>query len=142
MDTYLKVEAESGKKFYQDFSNKGKVLMLNLLKFRTIASYSSFETLKPSDEITGKEAYQLYIDYTLPVLESIGSKVVFYGNCSSFLIGPESEKWDAVLLVEYESVERFMAFIGNKEYLKTAGHRFAALEDSRLLPISESDSYK
>jgi hypothetical protein len=30
-----------------------------------------------------------------------------------------------------------MEFAQDKEYLKTAGHRTAALEDSRLLPIEE-----
>jgi hypothetical protein len=30
-----------------------------------------------------------------------------------------------------------MELIQDKEYLKTSGHRTAALKDSRLLPISE-----
>jgi len=57
----------------------------------------------------------------------------------NFLIGPEHEAWDAILLVEHESVEKFIAFSQNKDYLKNAGHRTAALEDSRLLPITEKE---
>lgn len=52
-----------------------------------------------------------------------------------FLIGPSDELWDKVLLVEHESVARFMAFAQDEAYLKYAGHRTASLDDSRLLPI-------
>ncbi len=34
-----------------------------------------------------------------------------------------------------------MAFAQNKDYLKTIGHRTAALEDSRLLPSTEIENY-
>ena len=136
MTTYLNATQESGKKFYMDFHQQGKVVMLNMLKFREYADYSEFESLKPEHTISGKEAYQLYIDSTLPHLEKAGSRVLFYGRSDAFLIGPENESWDAILLVEHESVEKFMAFAQNEAYLKTAGHRTAALQDSRLLPMS------
>jgi hypothetical protein len=53
------------------------------------------------------------------------------------LIGPDSERWDAVLLVQQDSTAAFMAFASNPEYLAGIGHRTAALEDSRLLPLQE-----
>lgn len=40
-------------------------------------------------------------------------------------------------LVEHESVLKFMEFAQNEDYLKKAGHRTAASEDSRLLPTIE-----
>lgn len=137
MEKYLEHKPESGKIFYQNFVGKGKVVMMNLLKFKSIADYSDIEKLRPDHDITGKEAYELYMKYTLPVLDKAGSKIVFFGDSHNFLIGPTHERWDAVLLVEHESVEKFLAFSQNEDYLKTAGHRTAALEDSRLLPISE-----
>ena len=76
---------------------------------------------------------------TLPELEKAGSKLLFYGESNSYLIGPTDEQWDMVLLVEHESVAKFMEFAKNEDYLKGAGHRAAALEDSRLLPITEKD---
>jgi len=139
VENYIKASSEAGKKFYQDFYDTGRVVMLNLLRFKSVADYSNLAALQPKQEISGKEAYQLYMDYTKPLLEKAGSRVLFYGNSGSFLIGPEQEKWDAVLLVEYESVAKFMAFAQDEEYLKTAGHRTAALEDSRLLPVSENE---
>jgi len=41
-----------------------------------------------------------------------------------------------ILLVEHQPAEQFIAFAKHEGYLKTAGHRAAALEDSRLLPIT------
>lgn len=141
MEKYLDATSESGKRFYQDFHNQGKVVMLNLLKFKAKANYMNLESIAPDSEITGEEAYQRYMESTLPELKKVGSRIIFYGNSKSFLIGPDAEKWDAVLLVEHQSVTKFMEFAQDKDYLNIAGHRTAALEDSRLLPISESNSY-
>ena len=110
--------------------------MLNLLKFRAKANYSDLEPVKPSKEISGEEAYQLYMDYTLPELKKAGGRVLFYGRSEFFLIGPESESWDAVLLVEHLSASKFIEFAQSEDYQKNAGHRTAGLEDARLLPIS------
>lgn len=65
-----------------------------------------------------------------------GSRILFYGASRAFLIGPEEEQWDRVLLVEHTSVVDFIAFSQTKEYLNGVGYRTAALEDARLLPIS------
>jgi hypothetical protein len=42
--------------------------------------------------------------------------------------------------VQQRSVADFMAFASDKEYLAGVGHRTAALEDSRLLPLVEAES--
>ena len=60
------------------------------------------------------------------------------GEGGAFLIGPPNERWDAVLLIKQTSVNSFLAFESNQEYMKGIGHRTAALEDSRLLPIVEN----
>lgn len=137
MEKHIEATLEAGRKFYNDFNQSGKIVMLNLLRFKSSADYTNLESLKPNREISGAEAYQLYMNNTLPFLTKAGGSVIFYGKSNSFLIGPESEKWDAVLLVEHQSISEFMAFAENKEYLKIAGHRTAALENSRLLPITE-----
>ena len=137
MSKHIDASPEAGIEFYQNFHDKGKVVMLNLLKFRVTADYTNLEELKPTKNISGEEAYQLYMDSTLPELEKAGSRIFYFGKSRNFLIGPDSEKWDAVLLVEHESVLKFMEFAQNPAYLKKAGHRTAALEDSRLLPTNE-----
>ena len=134
---YIDPNPESGKIFYRDFLDKGKVVMLNLLKFRQLADFTKLEKIRPEKNISGGEAYQLYMQNTQPLLEKAGSRILYFGKSQNFLIGPESQKWDAILLVEHQSVLKFMEFAQDQEYLKKAGHRTAALEDSRLLPSSE-----
>lgn len=43
------------------------------------------------------------------------------------------------MLVRQRSVSDFIAFASNQEYLAGTGHRTAALEDSRLLPLVEEE---
>ncbi len=115
----------------------GNVIMLNLLRFRDTADYSGFPELAPDQPISGKEAFDRYIEFTLPFLKESGGEILYMGQGGPFLIGPADEKWDLVMLIRQKSVESFLAFSGNKEYLKGVGHRTAALEDSRLLPTTE-----
>lgn len=137
--SYLEASPEAGNKFYQHFHDNGRFVMLNLLKYRAIADYSGLDEIEASQALSGEEAYRLYMEYTLPLLEKAGSKVLYFGESHHFVIGPENEKWDAILLVEHESVAKFLEFSMSSEYLKTAGHRRAALEDSRLLPSGPLD---
>lgn len=141
MSKFIDASPEAGKEFYKIFHDKGKVVMLNLLKFKTTADYTNLEELKPAKDISGEKAYQIYMDSTLPELEKAGSRIIYFGKSNDFLIGPSSEKWDAVLLVEHKSVLKFMEFAQNPDYLKNAGHRKAALEDSRLLPTNKIENF-
>ena len=134
---YINATEVNGKEFYLDFLQKGKIVMLNLLKFKLKANYTNLQLIQPQKGITGEEAYKLYTDNTLEELNKIGSRILFYGENKNFLIGPDSEKWDAVLLVEHHSVQKFMEFSQSKAYLNNVRHRTAGLEDSRLLPTTE-----
>jgi hypothetical protein len=135
-EIYLNPSQESGRDFMQQ-NISGQVVMLNLLRFREFADYAETPNLAPDSPISGKAAYQLYIDHTLPHLKKSGGEIMFLGKGGTFLIGPTHERWDAVLLIKQNSVADFMAFANNCEYLKSIGHRTAALEDSRLLPLVE-----
>ena len=116
---------------------EGPFVMLNLLRFREIADYSGFPRLAPSGPISGEEAYDLYVRHTIPFLIASGGSVEFFGTGGPLFVGPAEERWDAVMLIRQASVSDFFAFASNEEYLAGAGHRTAALEDSRLLPIVE-----
>lgn len=54
MKKHIDANPESGKKFYQDFHKKGKIVMLNLLQFRQKADYTNLEEIKPDKEISGE----------------------------------------------------------------------------------------
>jgi len=113
----------------------GSVVMLNLLRFRQVADYSAFPELAPPRPIPGAEAYRRYVDHTRPFLEKSGGAILFSGLGGEFLIGPAGERWDMAVLVRQSSPQAFLAFASDAAYLAGLGHRTAALEDSRLLPL-------
>ncbi len=120
---------------------QGELIMLNLLRFRETADYSTAPELAPESHIRGAEAFDRYLRHTLPFLHQSGGDLLFLASGGSFLIGPEHERWDRVMLVRQSSVESFLAFAENQQYLAGLGHRTAALEDSRLLPLSQIASF-
>jgi hypothetical protein len=136
MTSYIQPTEKQGREFFMR-GIEGEVVMLNLLRFRDIADYSASPELAPDHELSGPEAYKLYMDHTLPYLKESDGEILFYGEGGSFVIGPEDERWDAVMLVRQKSVADFLAFAQNRDYLAGMGHRTAALEDSRLLPLVE-----
>ena len=139
IQTYLDVTQEQGRAFFTR-GITGSVVMLNLLRFRPIADYSATLALMPGAPISGEEAYRLYMDHTLPYLRASGGELLFYGRGGDFLIGPASERWDAAMLVRQASIASFLAFASNQAYLAGMGHRTAALEDSRLLPLVDAQA--
>jgi uncharacterized protein (DUF1330 family) len=133
---YLEPTQESGRALLSR-GIPGRVVMLNLLRFRQVADYSATPALAPATPITGQAAYRRYMELTLPHLEKSGGEVIFLGRGGDFLIGPGDERWDAAMLVRQSSIAAFVAFATNPEYMAGMGHRIAALEDSRLLPLVE-----
>jgi uncharacterized protein (DUF1330 family) len=136
VQTYLEPTQESGRAFFMR-GIAGRVVMLNLLRYRAMADYSATPQLAPATAITGEAAYRRYMEHTMPHLERSGGKLLFFGRGGAFLIGPEAERWDAAMLVQQASPAAFMEFASNADYLAGIGHRTAALEDSRLLPLEE-----
>ena len=66
--------------------------------------------------------------------EASGGEVLFSGSAAGFLIGPEDEYWDHVLLVRQASKAAFLAFASDPQAVMVTAHRTAAVADSRLLP--------
>lgn len=135
-ERYLDVTQEAGAALFRR-AIPGEVIMLNLLRFREVADYSTAPELAPEERISGREAYQKYIDHTLPFLEATGGSIMLLAEGGQYLIGPQDERWDVAMLIRQNSLQDFMAFSSNAEYLAGMGHRTAALEDSRLLPLVE-----
>jgi hypothetical protein len=133
--TYLEPTMESGRAFFSR-GVTGAVTMLNLMRFRAVADYAASPELAPTAPISGAAAFQKYIDHTLPFLHQSGGELVFLGAGGNFLIGPVEERWDMAMLVRQASADAFLAFNSNQAYLAGLGHRRAALEDSRLLPLT------
>ncbi|HHL31652.1 MAG TPA: DUF1330 domain-containing protein [Oceanospirillales bacterium] len=134
MTTYIHPTDEAAAAFFSQ-QHSGDIVMLNLLKFKQIADYSDTPELSTKEQISGENAYKLYMQHTAPFLQESGGEVLFYGTASEFFIGPSDESWDVVMLVKQKSIQHFIAFASNEDYLAGIGHRTAALADSRLLPI-------
>ena len=135
---YLEPTQESGRAFVMR-GIKGRVVMLNLLRFRETADYALAPELAPEIPISGAAAFYRYIEHTLPYLHESGGELMFLGSGGPFLVGPAHERWDMAMVVQQGSVESFLAFANHEAYLSGIGHRTAALEDSRLLPLSAVD---
>ena len=135
--TYLEATEAAGRAFFSR-GISGPVVMLNLLRFRPVADYSATPELAPANPISGEAAYRLYMEHTLPFLRKSGGEILFHGSGGDFFIGPTDERWDAALLIRQASVSAFLAFASDPAYLSGIGHRTAALEDSRLLPLIEA----
>lgn len=139
MSPHLEPTLDAGRAFIGR-GLQGAVVMLNLLRLRAVADYTDYPALAPSSPISGQQAYDLYVAHTMPFLIASGGEVVFDGDGGHFLIGPSTERWDRVLIVRQRSVADFMAFAEDGAYLAGLGHRSAALEDSRLLPMWASEN--
>lgn len=111
------------------------VIMLNMLKFRDVAAYTG-EYLRQhpgASGRSGREAYEIYSQQTMPFLFAAGGQLLWMGDVVSSLIGPEDETWDRVFLVYYPSRDALKKMLANPAYQATGLHRDAALADSRLI---------
>lgn len=115
----------------------GPVVMLNLLRFREVADYATHPHLAPETDISGRQAFDLYYRHTQPYLQALGGSVIFLGDAEPFLVGPTEETWDVAMLVRHASLDAFLGMSNDPDCMEGGGHRTAALEDARLLPLWE-----
>jgi len=73
---YLEPTQESGRALMMR-RIAGEIVMLNLLRFREVADYSTSPELAPSNTISGAAAYRRYIEHTLPFLHASGGELLF-----------------------------------------------------------------
>jgi uncharacterized protein (DUF1330 family) len=134
---HIEATDENGRLVFQR-GIEGPVVMLNLLRFRDQADYSEHPELAPAEPIGGRAAYQRYVEHAVPFLTAIGGEVRFVADGGHPLIGPVEERWDLVMLVRHVSLGALMAMTEDPGYMAGYGHRVAALEDSRLIPVVET----
>ena len=108
-EQYLEVTQEAGAAFFSK-GITGPIVMLNLLRFKGIADYTDFPNLAPSEPISGRDAYERYMAHSRPHLDAAGSEILFSGSADQYLIGPQNESWDCVLLIKHASPLEFLAF--------------------------------
>jgi hypothetical protein len=115
----------------------GPFVMLNLYRLRDVADYSAHPELAPATRVSGRELFDRYAAGMEQHLAAIGAKRVFLADGGSCLIGPSDERWDVVQIVQYPSLEAFLTLMSKEEIQADLPHRFAMLEDSRVIPMIE-----
>jgi uncharacterized protein (DUF1330 family) len=112
------------------------ITMLNLLKFN---EYANYEQSMGIAKCSGKEAYfNNYLVPAKPLLAAAGGRNTYQGGVAATVIGPTSEQWDVMMLITYPSIEAFIGMVSAAPYLELRKHRRAALEDSRLIAMTET----
>ena len=103
------------KRFMQEDPG-GPVVMLNLLRFAE----------------GGRSSYDEYARQIVPFLDRLEAEVLYFGDCSTVLVAPDSHRWDAVLVVRYPSREAFSRMVADPEYQQITHLRSEGLEEAVL----------
>lgn len=114
---------------FQALPRDGAIHMLNLVRFRVRAAYPD------GREMSGAEAYRAYARESGPIFTRVGGRQVWLGRFEQTLIGPVTDRWDAVFIAEYPSVAAFVAMVRDPTYRAAVKHRQAAVETSRLIRL-------
>lgn len=109
------------------------ISMLNLLRFRDRAVYAD------DREATGAEAYAAYGRESGPIFDRVGGRIVWRGTPETVLIGPQDERWDLIFVARYPTAGAFLEMVTDPDYQIAVKHRQAAVLDSRLIRLAESD---
>lgn len=126
----VEFDAELIRAFSELPDDGGRILMLNLLRFRERADYAAYPH-EPAR--SGVEAYRHYIGLAIPIVEAAAGRIVMTGTHLATLIAPHEERWDDLLLLEYPTRMPFIEAMQSEAYRQVAYHRTAALLDSRLI---------
>lgn len=113
--------------------------MLNLVRFREQADYSGDHALADRG-LSGADAYKNYGKESGPVFARVGGTMAYRGGFETVLIGPRSERWDAVFVARYPDAGAFMEMVTDEDYRKVVVHRQAAVETSRLIRLAPRET--
>ncbi len=97
------------------------VVMLNLMKLKEGASIAPYA-----------EAFDGPSQQHAP-----GTRLIFVGQCRELLLG--EQEWDIVALVEYPSVDKFLAMAGSPEYAEISHLRTDVLEHAVLYALTPTE---
>jgi hypothetical protein len=83
MKSYIEPTQAAGRALMQR-ELRGPVVMLNLLRFRAVADYSAFPDIAPAAPISGAEAYERYMEHTMPFLQESGGEYCSSARAAHF----------------------------------------------------------
>lgn len=110
------------------------IMMLNFLRFRESAAYQD------GREASGAEAYEAYGKAARPIFRRVGGEIIWRGKQELMLIGPRDKSWDLIFVARYPSAAAFLDMVSDPLYQEAVKHRQAAVLDSRLIHITETET--
>lgn len=119
--------SEQFKALAQDHPKDTPVVMVNILKFKD-------KTAEGNE--SGQEAYMRYSKNMQPLLTKAGAKIIWSGQVNMTVIGDSEGQPDMVALVEYPSVQHFIAMATSPEYQEVKNDREIALTYGGLMASS------
>ena len=129
---------EQVKAFLANHPEGQPVFMLNLLKFKTRATY------KDGEDVSGAEAYARYGEAFGKLVKSLnidGAHSVYGGKMGSWLIGQGEGEWDAVAIFRYPDAKTMFETVSSERYRKIHKHRKAGLEGQLLIACDDGDIF-
>lgn len=114
---------------------EGPVQMVNLLKYREKAEYEDGR----ETDLTGAEAYSLYAQEMIKLVEASGGRFIFAGAIKNALLGDIEELWDQVGIVEYPSSKDLIKISMSPEFQAIEVHRVAGLAGQLNLTVQGQD---
>ena len=135
--THLPIDYAALEEATKTFDPNKPIYMLNLLNYRTTASYLPEHAALAGEPCTGREAWTRYVTAIMRVIPE-GTNRHFMGNVVAKAIAPKDENWDVVGINMYPSLDAFVKMLASEEYReRTMPHRLAALEDMRLIVLDK-----
>ncbi len=114
----------------------GPVVMLNLNRYRDVASYGDE---RDEEGLSGRHAYLRYGIVAKAAIDALGGKILWAADASAMpMIGCDHDRYDEVVAVWYPSTAAFLSLEDQPGYRDALEHRAAAIEQAALLPFAGS----
>ncbi|MEM7741652.1 MAG: DUF1330 domain-containing protein [Pseudomonadota bacterium] len=103
---------------------EGPIFMVNLLTFKEKAEYEDGR----ATDLTGREAYIIYADAVINLVERHGGRMLFIADVSFLPVGETDELWDEVAIALYPDRSALLQMSMSDEWKEIAVHRTAGLK--------------
>jgi uncharacterized protein (DUF1330 family) len=113
--------------------SEAPIAMINLLKFREKAQYEDGR----DTDLTGEQAYALYMDEVVGHLKKVGGEVSFGGSINRLMLGEVEELWDKTFIAKYPSKKAMLKMVTDPDYLESNKHRVAGLTGQLNIEVKE-----
>ena len=118
--------------FVRGLSDKGPVVMVNLVRFREISLDGNG---------SGWDAYSRYSKGDMPLLKKVGGTILWAGHVEGAAFGTLGDgRWDWVVIVSYPSRAAFLEMMTSPEYAEANVDRENGVEDHVILAANETYS--